>query len=127
MKYATKKEAARAWVNEFNAIPQKMAFQGEFWDEWEFYGRLDEFEDDEEEFGSVDVPMWGTLWMMDDWTDERWIDENRELVANLGFTICENYENGWILLGIDGAGYDFYEFHWIPLYEARGLKWHEGA
>lgn len=29
-------------------------------------------------------------------------------------------------IGIDGAGYDFYEAHWIPLYEARGLHWHEG-
>lgn len=23
------------------------------------------------------------------------------------------------------SGYDFYEAHWIPLYEARGLKWHK--
>ena len=23
---------------------------------------------------------------------------------------------------IDGAGYDFYEAHWIPLYNKRGLK-----
>ena len=22
-------------------------------------------------------------------------------------------------------GYDFYENHWIPLYKARGLQWHE--
>ena len=27
--------------------------------------------------------------------------------------------------GIDGAGYSFYEEHWIPLYKARGLQWHK--
>ena len=129
MKYATKKDACRAWVNEFNAIPQNMALQrDDFYEDWDFFGKRSEYEieDGEDEYGYVGVPMWGTFWMVDDWCDERWIDENRELVADLGFTICENYENGWILLGIDGAGYDFYEAHWIPLYEARGLKWHEG-
>lgn len=130
MQYATKKDATRAWIREFNAIPQQMALQGDdLWSEWEFYGRRDECEidDGEEEFGSVGIPMWGTLWMVDDWCDEQWIDENRETVAEIGFTICENYEHGWILLGIDGAGYDFYDAHWIPLYEARGLKWHQEA
>lgn len=27
--------------------------------------------------------------------------------------------------GIDGAGYNFYEAHWLPLYNARGLQWHD--
>jgi hypothetical protein len=130
MKYATKKDAARAWVNGFNAIPQDMALQSEnIWEEWEFFGRRDEceIEEGEDEFGSVGIPMWGTFWSMGEWIDEYWLDRNRETVAALGFTICENYERGWLLLGIDGAGYDFYENHWIPLYEARGLKWHQEA
>lgn len=29
------------------------------------------------------------------------------------------------LIGIDGAGYDFYKAHWLPLYKARGLHWHK--
>lgn len=29
-----------------------------------------------------------------------------------------------IYIGIDGAGYDFYESHWIPLYTVRGLEYH---
>lgn len=126
MKYATKREACRAWVNEFNGIPARMAFKD--YDEWEFTGKLDEdeVEDYGEQYGPVDVPMWGTVWMMDDMLDEEWIDANREEVMELGFTICENYEEGWLLLGIDGAGYDFYEAHWIPLYELRGLQWHKG-
>ena len=37
------------------------------------------------------------------------------------------YESGEFgyFFGIDGAGYDFYECHWIPLYKARGLQWHD--
>ena len=26
---------------------------------------------------------------------------------------------------MDGCGYDFYLEHWVPLYKARGLKWHD--
>lgn len=31
---------------------------------------------------------------------------------------------GDLYLGIDGAGYDFYESHWIPLYKTLGYSWH---
>ena len=44
-------------------------------------------------------------------------------MADCGFRIYEQEDYGYIF-GIDGAGYDFYEAHWIPLYKARGLKWH---
>ena len=40
-----------------------------------------------------------------------------------GFRIYESEEFGYFF-GIDGAGYNFYDSHWIPLYDARGLKWH---
>jgi len=33
--------------------------------------------------------------------------------------------DGFLLLGINGAGYGFYESHWEPLYQALGYKWHE--
>ena len=70
------------------------------------------------------LPMWGTLWTFRENLDEDWARENTDLVAKCGFRIFEDYETGDIYLGIDGAGYSFYEAHWIPLYEARGLKWH---
>ena len=69
-------------------------------------------------------PMWGTLWSFSDTTDEEWVRSNPDVVAECGFRIFEDDETGDIYLGIDGAGYDFYEAHWTPLYEARGLKWH---
>ena len=31
------------------------------------------------------------------------------------------------LLGIDGAGFNFFHHFWIPLYRLRGLQWHEAG
>ena len=41
-----------------------------------------------------------------------------------GFVVCESIDYGYFF-GIDGGGYDFYNAHWLPLYKARGLQWHE--
>lgn len=70
------------------------------------------------------LPMWGTMWTFGENIDEVWARENLEVMADCGFRIYESDELG-IYFGIDGAGYDFYEAHWIPLYKARGLQWHE--
>jgi len=72
------------------------------------------------------LPMWGTMWTFGDSCDEHWLEEkeNRQIMADCGFRIYETEELGY-LFGIDGAGYDFYEQHWLPLYEARGLHWHD--
>lgn len=69
-------------------------------------------------------PMWGTMWQFGDSIDDWWLKEHLEEMAECGFRIYEHDEWGYFF-GIDGAGYDFYEAHWIPLYEKRGLKWHE--
>ena len=45
-------------------------------------------------------------------------------MADCGFRIYESEEFGYFF-GIDGAGYSFYEEHWIPLYKQRGLQWHK--
>ena len=44
-------------------------------------------------------------------------------MSKCGFRIYKSYEFG-CFFGIDGMGYDFYDEHWLPLYEARGLQWH---
>lgn len=58
--------------------------------------------------------------------DEEWLgrDDNLRVMADCGFRIYEQEDIGY-LFGIDGAGYDFYGEHWIPLYKARGLHWHK--
>lgn len=70
------------------------------------------------------LPIWGYLWTMGDKIDEEWIEKNLQTVADLGFRIYESEDFG-ILIGIDGAGFDFYEAFWQPLYKARGLRWHK--
>jgi hypothetical protein len=80
--------------------------------------------------------MWGTMFLVNDPVDKRRIqtllqpvdDEEDELygceeVGNTGIFAFDI--DGEFVLGINGAGYDFYEHHWIPLYEALGYSWHE--
>lgn len=71
------------------------------------------------------LPMWGTMWSFGDSADDYWLEKfgGLQIMANCGFRIYEQEDVGY-LFGIDGAGYDFYEAHWIPLYKARGLHWH---
>lgn len=72
------------------------------------------------------LPMWGTMWSFGDSCDAHWLDDDDgiRLMSDCGFRIFESEEFGYFF-GIDGAGYDFYEQHWIPLYKARGLHWHD--
>ena len=72
------------------------------------------------------LPMWGTMWSFSDSCDDWWLEENNgiKFMSECGFRIYEHEEFGYFF-GIDGAGYDFYESHWIPLYKARGLQWHD--
>lgn len=68
-------------------------------------------------------PMWGTMWQFSDSCDDWWLENHLNEMAACGFRIYESDEFGYFF-GIDGAGYDFYEAHWIPLYDKRGLQWH---
>lgn len=80
------------------------------------------------------LPMWSTMWQFSDPTDIEWangeyLGPHLQEIADCGFRIYESEDFG-ILIGIDGAGYDFYgteEYpsHWINLYKARGLQWHK--
>lgn len=93
--------------------------------------RLDNGEEIEKYTDDIEVidkegwlPMWSTMWTFSESIDEEWCEMHKQEVADCGFRIYESEDFG-IVLGIDGAGYDFYESHWIPLYNARGLKWHK--
>lgn len=75
------------------------------------------------------LPIWGTLWTMgeqidEDWLTGRYCESHLQEVADLGFRIYESDDFG-ILIGIDGAGFDFFEAYWYPLYKLRGLHWHK--
>lgn len=70
------------------------------------------------------LPMWGTMWSFGDSCDDWWLENNLDKMSDCGFRIFESEKYGYFF-GIDGAGYDFYEAHWVPLYKARGLRWHK--
>ena len=116
-------EAARKWVNEFNAIPQSILVKLVNIDPDEVE-ELTPFTDEEFDDLLDFFPMWSTLWSMTDSTDIEWLEGHLQEMKDCGFRIYRQEDYGYIF-GIDGCGYDFYEAHWIPLYQARGLKWHE--
>lgn len=74
------------------------------------------------------LPMWGTMWSFDDSCDESWLEDEDgiEKMSRCGFRIYKSWEFGYFF-GIDGAGYNFYELHWTPLYDARELQWHSDS
>lgn len=74
------------------------------------------------------LPMWGTLWSFKDSADDYWLEEydGIRLMSECGFRVYEHDEYGYFF-GIDGCGYSFMEEHWLPLYLARGLQWHDPA
>lgn len=123
MKYKSKREAAEAWVREFNSFPQRMI--SELMEHKPYEWREVTVMDEDEEFYDW-LPMWGTMWSFDDSVDDWWLEEGDgiEAMSKCGFRIYESEDYGYFF-GIDGAGYNFYDNHWIPLYEARGLQWHE--
>ena len=72
------------------------------------------------------LPMWGTMFSFRDSCDNWWLEEGDgiAIMSRCGFRVYESEEFGYFF-GIDGAGFDFYEAFWVPLYKARGLQWHE--
>ena len=72
------------------------------------------------------LPMWGTIWSFGDSADDYWLEEldGIRIMSECGLRVFESDEFGYFF-GVDGAGYDFYESHWIPLYGKRGLQWHD--
>ena len=120
----TIREAARSWVKEFNAIPQEIIVKLINAGDWieEITPMTGEQMEEVEGF----LPMWGTMWSFSDPLDSWWLEEKDGLaaMARCGFRIYRQEDYGYIF-GIDGAGYDFYEDHWIPLYKERGIQWHD--
>lgn len=92
-------------------------------------GKLISATEDDFEVERVDMlPMCGTMWQFRDSSDNRWMTEGGgiEVMSRLGFRIYA-HDNFGCFFGFDGAGFDFYEAFWEPLYKARGLQWHDPA
>lgn len=120
--YKTKRECAELFVSEsFSRFDSTYVTElPEWFESWEFMG----WNDETEMLDYCDEPMWSTWFMFQDYCEERYAIEHPEEVAQAGFTLI--YHDGDLVgLGIDGAGYDFYEHHWMPLYDLHGFEWHD--
>lgn len=142
-----KKDAVTKWVDSFNAIPLPLIEKAYISDidsvteltplDYrcdECYNEFTEPIDNkcphcnseyfyEREFDSF-FPMWGTMWTFSEKIDDWWLENHLQEMANCGFRIYESDEIGYFF-GIDGAGYSFLDEHFTPLYDVRGLKWHD--
>lgn len=127
IKGLTISDATHRWVGNFNAIPRGMIEQLMI-DNHEDWQEITELSDEQQEYYADMLPMWGTMWSFGDSCDDWWLENEGgiEIMSQCGFRIYEHDEWGYFF-GIDGAGYDFYAEHWIPLYKKRGLQWHDPA
>lgn len=101
----------RTWVKvEFNTISESYLNFEEM--ELLNYSELEECHDG----GYFEyVPIWGYYFEVDSSLLEEIILDNLKEVSSIGFHVFKHETTENILLGIDGAGYDFYEAHWEPL------------
>ena len=87
------------------------------------------------------LPMWSTLFVPKYPTDMRSIEKLMQPIETENEDHESMRDTGWqevagtgiyavwfddeLLLGIHGAGYDFYSQHWEKLYDALEYHWHE--
>ncbi|KZR57516.1 hypothetical protein [Pseudobacillus badius] len=117
------KQATEQWVSSFNALPTSAV--SIIRDYEEVNGDTFQLVAGKESLDTYNsLPAWGTMWTFNDRLDSDWFRENLQVLEDCGFTAYESEELG-LIIGVNGAGYDFYESHWIPLYKARGLRWHD--
>lgn len=127
--YKTKEDCVSLFMDEgFDSFPSWVVTDSDSYNwrvHWEFVGLLDENEqdDDGDEYGYVDVPMWGT-WFIPDYYNAHWIEEHPEETMDCGFTLIY-HDSELFAIGVDGAGYSFRDTHFTRLYDAQGLQWHE--
>jgi len=121
--------AAWKWVRSFNWMPReivaKLIRAGDSIIEITPKTEDAPAEDSEDDILPDLLPMWGTMFSFSHPDDNLWLDDPRNLqaMAECGIRIYKQTDYGYIF-GIDGMGYDYYKAHWIPLYRARGLRWH---
>jgi hypothetical protein len=125
----TKKEAIEAFVqNRFSPVPTEwVRIVAETHNEY------------------VNLPMWGTMWQLDDCRGKRLMQkahvvdvdlypdddmdmngEHNVLDKDGNPTAVYVYEiDGQYLIGVNGAGWNFYVGVWDMLYDLFGMCWHE--
>lgn len=126
--FKNKDEAVHYMVETFNRIPtyvlEPSICLGEY--------RVEERSEDDDgnyyyEDDTYNVPMWGWCWDISDYISYEEIEDYyfKYKLLDLGFTIIKDENGGNYWIGINGAGFNFYDAFWTPLYDVLGFKWHE--
>lgn len=111
------------FIDEFKELESVEDLTDENWQECEEFLSYVENSSEYEnykygDFEDSNYPMWGWVFACDSfWTDSDYM--NVDKLHRLGFGVCEDMEGNQYLF-ISGAGYDFYDAHWIPLFKAIG-------
>ena len=118
LKVENKQDAVEKWVESFNSYPLSMVLElqsisPETWRD---------ITPSEEKFEPS--KSWGTIWAFKSKPDNKWLETHLSEMADCGFFILESEQFGYFF-GTNSHGIDFYVKHWSPLYDARGLLWHE--
>ena len=62
-------------------------------------------------------PAWGTVYKVDNFfVNSKYMDVDK--LYKLGIGVMEHKTGDYLF--IDGVGYDFYDYHWIPLFKQLG-------
>ncbi len=98
-------------------------------------------------------PMWGTMWLVDDYIGEKLMEASVMMTTS---DECENHDkdtncdtcdteemagaynikgtsayiydiDGQYVVGIHGAGWNFYQGVWDALYDICGTEWHKNS
>lgn len=70
------------------------------------------------DFQANHYPMWSTVWNCDRfYIDSDYMDIDK--LYSMGIGVCQDVDGDYYLF-IAGAGYDFYDAHWIPLFTKLG-------
>lgn len=150
----TKEEAIKKWVDqEFSALSQdwverlfesfqgyapKLPMWGTMWKCSEFDGEkfmansrrmvsdVSEIEDDEIREKAEKAEEEGDYTIGEGYVSQEMSGELCVLDKDGGPTAVYIYElDGEYIIGVDGAGWDFYAGVWDRLYDVAGLKWHK--
>jgi hypothetical protein len=81
-------------------------------------------------------PMWGMMFLAENWIGERLWERSKVVNApgdiemdgerRIGDTPAFIYRiDGRYVIGVHGAGWNFYDGVWDKLYDLAGLAWHE--
>ena len=142
-KYETKEECVELFIDdEFDGIDSTLITELDGWEEvWSFVEGYDPEEHDvdpddvswyDEDDGlaytysadtTTGAPMWNT-WFVPNGFVWHWCHEHLREVAECGFTLIM-HDDEFYALAVDGCGYSFRDTHFMRLYDAMGIRWHE--